>query len=444
MIPSRRLVLLALGPVGLALAALVDETLLWPMLVFDGVLALIALLDALAGLRPLVTVTRECPEVFSIGRTNPVTIELKSRARRSLQVKFRDDLFADAESEDLPLSTKLPPHGRATLRYRVLPTRRGAFSLGDHHLRYPTPLGLWQRQVNLPATRAIKVYPDVAAVRTYDLLAKQDREYALVRASRMRGGESEFERLREYRKEDEFRSIDWKATARRQKLIAREYQLERNQNIVFLLDCGRLMTAETAGLSHLDHALNATLMLSHVAARGGDHVGLLAFDDAVRTFVPPAGGAKSGQRIIQASYDLHPRLVEADYAAAFNQLALRMKKRALVVLFTQVIDDVASATVQKMMRSLLPRHPPLVVLFRDVEVDQLAEPAGATFGPKNATDEPELDLYLRGAAAELIVWRDKLVRDLKQGGTLVLDVPPARLTPALMNRYLEIKARQLL
>jgi uncharacterized protein (DUF58 family) len=321
-----------------------------------------------------------------------------------------------------------------------VPSRRGAYALGSHTVRWPSPLGLWQRQVRIPAQHAVKVYPDVQAVRTYELLARQDREFALVRATRLKGGESEFERLREYRKDDEFRAIDWKATARQKKLIAREYQLERNQNILFLLDCGRLMTAETRGLSHLDHALNATLMMSHVAGRSGDHVGLLAFDDEVRSYVPPGGGARASHRIVQASYDLHPSLVESDYELAFDQLALRMRKRALVILFTQIVDDVAARAVLTRVRGLIPRHLPLLVLFRDVEVDELAEPHEAPAAPTR----DDLELYLRGAAAEAVVWRDKLIRDLKGGGALVLDVPPQRLTPALINRYLEIKARQLL
>jgi len=178
-------------------------------------------------------------------------------------------------------------------------------------------------------------------------------------------------------------------------------------------------------------------MMSHVAARTGDHVGLLAFDDRVRSYLPPTGGGHASQKIIQASYDLHASLVEPNYRAAFDQLALRVRKRALVVLFTHVIDDQAAKDVSHLMRKLLPRHLPLVVLFRDVEVDGLAEPV-------SGREEVELDLYLRGAAAELIVWRDRLVRDLGRSGVLTLDTPPSKLTPALLNRYLEIKARQLL
>ena len=155
-------------------------------------------------------------------------------------------------------------------------------------------------------------------------------------------------------------------------------------------------------------------------------------------YLPPAGGARAGHRLIQASYDLHPTLVESNYAAAFDLLAVRLRKRSLVVLFTQLVDDVAAQSVMRLMRGLAPRHLPLFVLFRDLEVDELAEPRAL------APSEAPLDLYVRSAAAEINLWREKVVRDLKAGDALVLHVAPKKLTPTLVSRYLEIKARQLL
>lgn len=431
MIPSRALVLLAIVPLALSAATLADRSLLLPMIAADVGVALIAALDALLARKALVTVKRHAPPVLSVGRPNLITLELRSSAARRLSVSVADDLFDAAECDDLPARLDLPARGAATVRYHVRPTRRGAHALGGHHVRYPSPLGLWIRQVNVPASSPVKVYPDVQAVRAYDLMAQKDRDPAALRASRKRGGESEFERLREHRRGDEFRSIDWKATARRQKLISREYQLESNQSLLFLLDAGRLMTARTQGLSLFDHALNATLMLSHVAARGGDRVGLLAFADGIKSYAPPSGGAGAARHIIQASYDLHPELCETNFAAAFEHVGLRVRKRSLVVLFTQVVDDVTAADLLRLMRGVMPRHLPLMVLLRDVEIDELVEGTDA-------------DPYVRGAAAELASFRDRLVRDLKRHGALVLDVAPGQLTPALINRYLEIKARHLL
>src|SRR5262245_22445388 len=438
LIPTPRLVLLAFGPLALGIATAVNASLLAPMLLADGALLLIALLDAMLASGRSVVVAREPPTVLSVGRTNPVRLQLRSTARRRLDVTGTDDRPVGGTIPDLPARATVAARGRPKVVYHLSPSRRGAVELGDHTVRYPSPLGLWQRQLRLPARHILKVYPDVTAVRVYELLARQSRENLLVRAVRLRGGENEFERLREYGRDDEYRNIDWKATARRGRLIVREYQQERNQTIVCLLDCGRLMTAESDGLAQLDHALNAVLMLSHVAARAGDQLGLMAFDAHVRTYLPPAGGRRAAQRVAQATYDLHAGMVETDFEGAFVELTKRLRKRALVVLFTQVIDDVSAQAVLRQVRGLRPRHLPVCVLFRDPDLDRLAEP------PAGLAGAPGGDLYVGAAAAEAIVWRERLVRDLKVGGALVLHVPPRNTTPAVINRYLQIKAQHLL
>lgn len=435
MVPSPVLVALAIAPVLLAILTLVDRSMLWTMLLVDAGIVVLAAADAALAYKPLVRVTRSMRDVFSIGQPNPVRLEVRSLARRALSIVIRDDLFDQAESAELPLTADLPPRGRQELTYHVTPTRRGAYELGDHYIRYLSPLRLWIRQVRIRAAQTVKVYPDVRAVRTYELLAVTNREQSLFRASPRRGGESEFERLREYRREDEYRAIDWKATARRRTLIAREYQLESNQSILFALDAGRLMTAEVAGLSLFDHALNATLMLSHVAARNGDCVGLFTFTDEVKSYAPLAAGHRATQRIIRAGFDLHPALVETSYKVALDQLGTRVRKRAMIVLFTQVVDEVAAADLLLFTRGLSRRHLPLIVLFRDPDVEALLAPErGGT----------PLASYTRAAAAEVVEWRDRLLFELKKQGAHILDVFPRDLTPALINRYLEIKARHLL
>jgi uncharacterized protein (DUF58 family) len=436
LIPNRSLVWLALVPLVLAAIVPFEESLLWPMLLADAGLVLIAVLDAAVTSGKLLTVSRRTQEVFSIGQPNPVTVELRSRTRRRLRVELTCELFEHASTADLPTKLTLRGRARDVVRFRVVPRRRGAFLLGDLVVRYQSPLGLWKKQVRFPAYQPVRVYPDVQSVRTWELLARQDRQHSLMRTTRRLGGESEFEQLRDYSPDDEFRSIDWKATARRGKLTARQYQLESNQNLMFVLDAGRLMTGETAGLSLFDHSLNATLMLAHVATRGADRVGLLSFGEDVQAFVPPSAGRKAVQKLIQASYALQPELVESDPERAFGLLNLRVRARSLVILFTQVIDERAAEELVRVTRGLSSRHLPLIVLFRDVEVHALLE------GSSRALTD--VDLYTRGAAAELISWRDQLIRTLKNQGALILDVDPSDLTPALINRYLDIKARHLL
>lgn len=433
MIPSRLMVLLMLGPLGLALLTLLDESLLSAMLVADAALVGLAALDALVGASRGVTVHREVRSVLSVGRNNAVTLHLRSRARRTLVVDVTDDAFDGAETEGLPVRVTLAPHGAASVRYQLRPRRRGAYTLGAHTVRYPTPLRLWIRQLRVAASDDVHVYPDVQAVRAYELLARQDR--ASVRATRRAGGESEFERLREHSRDDEYRSIDWKATARRGKLIARQYQLERNQTLCVVLDGARLMTAESQGLPLFDHGLNAALLLAHVAARGGDRVGLVAFSDRVRAALAPVSGRSATVRLVRATYDLHPELVEPDFATAFRHVGHQLRQRTLVIVITRVADDVAADALARCTAALLPRHLPLVILLRDPEIETMAM--------VRPTDD-EAALHQRAAAAEALAWHDRQVRRLTQLGAHVLDVEPRGLTVALVNRYLEIKVRQWL
>ena len=437
MIPSRLFVLLMLVPLALAIAAIADRTLLWPMLGADGFIALVAAMDALLARRTLVEVRRSSREVFSIGRSNIVTLELRSKARRKLHVRVTDDLFEHASAPELPLELELRPGAREQAVYRVVPHRRGTYALGDHTIRYGSPLGLWIRQITQRASHPVRIFPDVQAVRDYELLARQSRD-AAARATRRRGGASEFEALREYQRDDEYRKIDWKATARRHKLITRTYQLERDQSVVFMLDAGRLMTAESDALSLFDHALNATLMLTYVASRGGDQVGLMTFADRVLTYLPPGPGKSASQRLIRSLFAVHPDLVETDYEGAFTSLGPRLRKRSLVVLFTQILDHNAAQQLLRLTRGLLPRHLPLVVLLRDPSIEALVQIEANQFAPGDHRP------YITAAAAEVLSWREKLIRDLKRAGALVLDVLPRELSPSLINRYLEVKARQML
>ncbi|MCH9683000.1 MAG: DUF58 domain-containing protein [Deltaproteobacteria bacterium] len=435
MIPSRLLVLLMLGPVGLAALTLVDESLLWPMLMVDAAVIVLALVDAALGAKGLVTGTRKVRSVLSVGRNNAVTVQLRSSARRSLVVDVTDETFAHAEVDGLPGRVVLAPRGTASMRYQLRPRRRGAYRLGGLTVRHATPLRLWIRQRRLPVYDQVHVYPDVQAVRAYELLARQDRTHAMVRATRRPGGENEFERLREYSRDDEYRAIDWKATARRQKLIARQYQLERNQTITLALDAGRLMTVQTQGLPLFDHALNAALMLGHVASRGGDRVGMLTFADDIKAALAPTGGRSATARLVRATYDIHAELVESDFGQAFTRLGHQLRQRSLVVVFTQVHDDASADELVRYTRGLLPKHLPLVILLRDTELESMAL-------VRPSDDDPRL--FERAAAAELLGWRDRLVRRLRQAGANVLDVEPRQLTVQLVNRYLEIKVRHLL
>jgi uncharacterized protein (DUF58 family) len=250
----------------------------------------------------------------------------------------------------------------------------------------------------------------------------------------VRGGDTEFERLRPYQRGDESRHVDWRATARRDDLTVRQFQAESNQNVVFAIDIGRGMRGESAGISSMDRALNAALLTADVALRGGDRAGLVAFDDAPRAYLRPAGGRVGGRKLIRAVYDLEAGLHATDYRAAMTFLKSRVRARSLFVIFTNLLEPRSAKELSRAVRGLVPQHLPLCVFLRDMETEALFE----------APARNEEDLYVRAAAAESLSWREGIMRSLRHAGVLVLDARPDEMTPSLVKRYLEVKARRLL
>lgn len=440
MIPTARLAWLAAGGLLLALGVAVEKLLeleamfIGPLVAWNAAVVAVAIADLSLVRKGAVEARRSVAQVLSVGRANVATLHVQSRLRRTVDLEIVDDAADEVEARLLPATLRLQPGQRATLTYLLFPRRRGAHALGDLWVRLTSPLGLWRRQVRVAAPFTVRVYPDLQAVRVYEKLVKEARDERFTRTTRRRGGESEFERLREYTRDDDARRIDWRATARKGEPITREYQLERNQNVLVMLDCGRLMTAEVEGLSHLDHALNAMLMLSHVCVRAGDQVGLVAFDARMRSFVSPEGGQHALKKLVRASYDLFPSLVEPDYRAVFTTVKTRLRKRSLLVLFTQVLDAATQRELVPLVRSLSPTHLPLCVLFRDRSVEALVR----------STAEDETSLHVKGAAAGELQWRQRLVEEMRAAGALVLHVHPEELTQQLIARYLDVKSRQLL
>ncbi len=252
--------------------------------------------------------------------------------------------------------------------------------------------------------------------------------------SRLKGGDTEFSGLRDYLPDDDYRRIDWRSTAKRNKLTVRDYEIERDQGIYLMIDCGRSMASEWDRFTALDHALNAALMIAQVALRRGDQVGLLAFDSEVRRFLPLASGMKTARTIIDAVYDLNPETVEPNYEAAFRTFQAQVKKRSLVILITQTIDEESGQRIQRLSRSLLPHHLPLVVMLRDNDLQQTA----------HSFAQNELQFCHQAAAGELLLWRSRICEELSRAGVIAVDVEPQQPTAALINRYLEAKAAGLL
>ncbi|MBC7286696.1 MAG: DUF58 domain-containing protein, partial [Armatimonadetes bacterium] len=290
-------------------------------------------------------------------------------------------------------------------------------------------LARWQRR--LPARQATQVYPNLIELRRYDYLARARRlQEAGYRPIRTRGEGREFESLREYVPDDEYRDIDWKATARRGHPITRQYEIERSQSLVLMLDCGRMMAGETDGLTKLDHAINAALMLAHVALVAGDAVGWIAFADSILRMSLPRRTCDTVSRLARDLYDLEVRLVEPDYAGAFATLKTRVRKRSLVVIFTDIVDLEASDRLVSYAAALHPRHLPLLIALREAELEETALRRPAT----------EEDAYAAAVASRLMERRAIALATMRRRGALALDVRPAELTPRAVSEYLSVKA----
>lgn len=433
--PTRRLVLVALVPAALAFGLIGSSWFRWPLVALDLALYLVVFGD-LATLphRRSFSATRRTVRIASLGKRHRVTLTVSNQAPRAYQVWIRDDVPAGLNPSPAEFFLPFGPRSRITVEYVLRPGRRGAFNLSAVYLRAGSRLGFWQRMMQYPVETVLNVYPDMQQLGQYALLARTNRLSLLgVRRTRRVGQDHEFERLRDYTVDDNYKHIEWRATARRRKLTVKDYQTSQSQRIVFLLDCGRMMTNQAAGLSLLDHALNAALMLSYVALRQGDSVGLIAFSDEIHGFVPPRGGMNQMNRLLHASFDRFPSLVESRYDQAFRYLATHVRRRALVVLVTNVIDEVNAHQVQRYLSNLVGRHLPLGVLLRDRRLFEAVElpPEGET-------------LWRAAAAAEVLAWRHQVLSDLENQGVLALDSFPEEMTAPLVNRYLEIKARHLL
>ncbi len=409
----------------------------WLVVAFAGaVVALIATAD-LTTLPSLshIHVERSMPRVASLGNHHPVEVHVDNRGKRTLRLDLSEDASDGLQIEPPVHSISLQAGKRMTVQHLITPHRRGAFDLENIYMHLMSRRGFWRRQHAFPCVDQLHVYPDIKQIGEYALLARTNRLSQIgVRRTRRAGQDNDFERLRDYQQDDNYKHIDWRSSARRQKLTVRQFQTDQSQRVIFLLDCGRMMTNEYDRLSLLDYALNSVLMLSYVALSQGDSVGMVCFSDHIHTYVPPGGGKRHMNRLLHAGFNQFPRLVQSRFDEAFLYLSTHCRRRSLVVLVTNVIDQVNSQQIQNYMQNLIGCHLPLLVLLRDHRIFEAAD---------NPAPDPAV-LYRSAAACQLLIWRNQVIRRMKAGGALALDVFPDDMTSPLVNQYLEVKARHLL
>ncbi len=434
MSPSRRTLALLLAWFGLGIAASLSSD-FGPLWLASGVaIAGIVLLDVLwTQWTRVPDLARTLPSVLPMGVWSPVALSLENTSRRSIALRLFDHHPPEMAIEGLPVELVLAPQTRTRIDYRLRPLARGRHRFEPAQIRMRSRLGLVERHAKTGPVQEVRAYPNFRASIGYELLALENRTGALGIRRRPRRGEGlDFHQLREYRAGDSLRQIDWKSTARLGKTISREYQDERDQQILFLLDCGRRLRAKDGDRSHFDAVLDAVLLTAHVAMRQGDAVGLMTFGGE-RRWLAPRKGSSHLNRLLNAVYDLEPSSQAADFNSAARDLVTRARKRALVILISNVRDE-DTEELQMSLRLLSRRH---LVLLASLREEGLAEALRAPVRRlEDATRVASVHLYLEQ--------RKRALQQLGHAGAILLDGRAAELPVALVNRYLDVKAAGLL
>jgi len=429
LIPAPRLLKTTALLVVASIAVSIWPALLGPWIAAAIALAVVALLDAREARRlPAPAVERIVSGSLPLGVRQEVTLRASNRAARVCTVALQDHCPEGMDAEGLPIRLRVAAGGWGGQRYAIRPVRRGELRFDAVSVRMTSRLGLWQAQHRIALESTVRVYPNFAALTKYALLATDNRLSQIGVLQRRRRGEGlDFHQLREYREGDSPRQIDWKATARMRKLVSREYQDERDQQVVLLLDCGRRMGAQDGELAHFDHALNAALLLAYVSLRQGDAVGLMTMAGPAR-WLPPRKSRATIDLLLNAVYDLQPTLSATDYYVAAMELMKRLRKRALIVIVTNMRDE-DDDSITPALRLLQQRHLVVLASLREASLGRVLH------APVEALD----DALTHAATADYLRQRDRAFQRIATAGAQCFDVEPQQLPITLVNRYLDIK-----
>lgn len=444
MIPSRRCyALLAIG--GLS-AALLDvlinrQASLNFLRIYNFSLLVATLIDASQVKNSAVEVTRQEIQKLSVGRDNAIALQIKSGQEKAI-AQIRDAYPPEFIVDRDTIEVNIPANSVREETYIIHPNQRGEYTWGDLQVRQLGKLGLAWRDWQIPAKQEVRVYPDLIGLKELAVRLAIANSGAMRQARRMGNG-TEFAELREYRTGEDIRLIDWKATARRvlavqggfaNRPVVRVLEPEQEQTLFILLDRGRLMTAKVGGLKRFDYGLNATLSLAMAGLSRGDKVGVAVFDRDITTWIPPERGNHHLSKLVDRLTPIQPVLLEPDYLGAVTKVITQQTRRALVVVITDLVDVTASSELLSAMMRLAPRYLPFCVTLNDPLVAQIA----------HAHTDNTKDTYARAVALDLLAQRQVAFAQLRQKGVLVLDAPCDRITGELVDRYLELKAHNLL
>lgn len=409
----------------------------WTAFAYDATLLVIAVIDARRSRLPAnLHLSRKFSGRFAVGTETEVHLHIQNGSKRPVSLIVKDEYPPQMDLNGArEARLRVEAQTSATLIYSLTPPRRGRFEFGQTAMRFKSRLNLVWCETKVGVPEAVKVYPNMRHAREAELKALGAR--SLVSAHRKtswRGEGREFESMRDYVRGDELRHISWTATARRGKVTTRQYQIERDQTILIALDAGRLMTARIERETKLDSAVHATLALMSAAGRAGDNAGLVVFGRRIKNYLPPSRGRDHLDAVLEALHAVEPEMIEPSYARAFEFISANSKRRSLVVLLTDLVDEEGSKELLTSLHLLRPRHLPLVVTIADRDLKAVVR----------ETPSSVRDLFTQSVAEEIIYQREAALRLVESQGGLALDVTAASLAPSLLETYLRVKERGLL
>jgi len=429
-VPTRRLAVVAIS------AALVRLVLpaelpggLWTV---NAVVVAAGLLDWILAPRPeVVEVSRSFPAVVALHGEAELQWQVRNRSSRRVVAHVADELAPSLQAGRRRFRLALPPRGSATVRTTLRPSRRGRFHPTELSVRTEGPLGLVARQRRRELPSLLRVHPSFRSRKEAELRIERARILEIgLRSARGRGGGTDFDQLREYTPDDDHRRIDWAATARSQRVIVKTFRAERNQTVVLLLDNGRVMAGQVGGVPRVEHAMDAVLCITTVATRLGDKCGLVAFDRHLRAVVSPSSGRDQVGRITEAMFDLEPELVESDYRGAFTATLARFRRRSMLIVLSDLVEQAIGETLVPALPIVSRRH--LVVVAAVSDPDVVAWAGGPAPDAEAA--------YRKAAAVGALQARARAAASLRALGAIVVDAPPGRLAAELTDAYLDAKA----
>ncbi len=400
------------------------------LLYYNAVILAVLAVDFLISFRQPFSVEREYEHILSNGVENPVWISVENRSGFSLSIKIRDEYPQEFSASDKEITGRIAAYGTGKFHYTITPTKRGEYSFGSVFIRRMSLLGLWVFENTFHSEGAARVYPDVRTVRKYDILSRKQLLTLLgIKPTKIFGQGTEFEMLRDYETDDDYRVIDWKATSKRGTPISRVYQVERTRNVLLMVDAGRIMGVHVGALTKLEHAVNSALLVSFVALRLGERIGLCIFSSEIKEYIPLQSRKSHFNMIMEALYNLEPDAYESDYKKAFEYISRKNRKRSLVIVYTDLIEKHISQRLIQYTSVLQKTHLPLCVAVRDINITGIAERDVKT----------ERDLYQKAVALKILKERYVAIRELNRKGVRVVDELPENLTISTLNKYLELK-----